>query len=58
MWRGGKSGWTCAVKERGRNKERMRLGASLIGREHQFPAPREAVLAFVQNLKEAHGTHE
>jgi hypothetical protein len=45
--------------ERARNKTRIRLGDTFLGREHQFPAPSEAVVAFARNLKEARfGTNE
>lgn len=53
--------WRCRVKKAVRNARtnptRISLGDTYLGTENQFPVPREAVLAFAQNLKEAHGTH-
>jgi hypothetical protein len=62
MWRAGKkNGFVCSVRERARNKTRIRIGDGsrfFVGREHQFPAPRKAVLDFIHNVRRnAHGTH-
>lgn len=56
-------GWRCAVKQRAHdtrtNARRIFNHDTYLGTENQFPAPREAVMAFAQNLKEARfGTDE
>lgn len=56
MWRGGKSGWVCRVKEGARNAERIRVGADavFVGRSHKFGTSKENVKRFIARTREEH----
>lgn len=65
MWKAGsykgRPRWTCRVKERKRNEERIRVGngrfGGFVGRAHQFRATKTQVKDFINGLRrDANGT--